>query len=377
MASESRLPVVIFAAIVAIITVPFVVDWVRERRRPVLVEARIVTATSSDPVYRSGRRDVPPGHQVEIALALRLERWGRDDQWISPAADLEIDGASTPHLQTIVWPDDDRVLRVFWFSVESTILGGSLTEENAGDRLRYRTFLAPEMGRAMHAERLPELHNDDYIGQNAGQSAEEMGTYRVYARVEVVEEADDIAPLQTATTLEVERMLESTFPSIVKGGDLGENIDPAAGELFRLPGFEPEAEPPEAWNTVTEAAFQRTFTQLVSDRVVVSSWTLAATAAGGHPDVDPVLLEDLGQITIADEIVRRNRRPLEWGSGVIAGDLLSEGNHWMVLLGDNGNGVLDTSDAVLHSWGRPAERTTLFAAIDSDTDHLEFRRMVR
>ena len=161
------------------------------------------------------------------------------------------------------------------------------------------------------------------------------------------------------------------------GGDLGENIDPAAGELFRLPGFEPEGETFEAWNMVTEAAFKLSFTELVADRVVISSWTLAATAAGGKPDVDPSLLEDLGRIVINDEIVRRNRRPLEWGSGVIAGDLLLDGNHWLVLLGDNGDGVLDPSDAVLHSWGRPAERTTLFAAIDSDTEHLELRRMVR
>lgn len=367
----------IFFAIVAIIAVPFVVDRVRERRRPVLAEARIVTATSSDPVYRSGRREVPPGEQVEVALALRLERWGQKDQWLSPVADLEIDGAATPHLQTSVWTENDRLLRVFWFSVECANLGGALTAETAGDRLRYRTFLAPEMGRALQADGLPEVHNDDHIGQNGGRPVKEFGTYRIYARVEVVEEADEIAALQTVATTGVDRILEPEFPAVLKQADLGHNVNPAAAELFRLPGFEPKGDGPAARDAVTEAAFQRTFNELVSDRVVVSSWTFAATAAGGTADLDRALLEDLGWIRIDDTITRASRRPLEWGSDVAAGDLLADGEHWLILLADNGDGVLDLSDAVLHSWGRPPEQTTLYAAIGSETESLEHRRLAR
>ncbi len=377
MASESRLPFAIFAAIVVIVAIPFVIDEVRDRRRPVLAEVRIVTATSSDPVYRDGRRLVPPGDRVEIALALRVQRWGGEDSWISPAPRLELEGAPTPHLQSSVWPDDSRTLRVFWFSVECQNLGGMLAPETVEERLGYRTFLAPEMGRALQAQRLPESHNDDHIGETGSVSEESPGTVRLYARVEVVEGAGDVRPLQAQATSGVERFLDPAFPTILLAADLGDTIEASAGELFRLPGFEPQGETPAERNTVPVQALGKTFSQLVADRIVVSSWTLAASAVSGQPDLDPSRLEELGVVKIDDGRVSSGRRPLQWGSDVEPGDLLTDGDHWMVLLGDNGDGVLDPSDGVLHSWGRPAVRTTLLSAVLSDSASLEHRRLRR
>jgi hypothetical protein len=37
-----------------------------------------------------------------------------------------------------------------------------------------------------------------------------------------------------------------------------------------------------------------------------------------------------------------------------------------VLLADDGNGELDPADTVLHCWGRPPERTTLFASLEAE-----------
>jgi len=377
MASESRLPFVIFAAIVVVIAIPFVVDEIQDRRRPVLMEARIVTATNSDPTYRDGRRLVTPGDQVEIAIALRVQRWGSGEFWISPAPRLEIEGAATPHLQSSVWPDDSRVLRVFWFSVECQNLGGMLTAETVDERLRYRTFLAPEMGRALQAQGLPESHNDDHIGETGDGSPEGPGTIRLYARVEVVEDGGDVRPLQAQATIDAERFLDPTFPTILIEADLGDNIEPSAGELFRLPGFEPQGETPAERNAVPEQALGKTFSQLVADRMVVSSWTLAASAVSGEPDLDPSRLEELGVVEIDGDRVSGGRRPLLWGKDVISGDLLVDGDHWMILLGDNGDGALDPSDAVLHSWGRPPVRTTLFTAVLSDSASLQHRRLTR
>lgn len=375
MASESRLPLTIFAVIVLIIAIPFVFDEIRDRRRPVLVEVRIVTATSSDPIYRDGRRLVPPGDQVEIALALRVQRWGSEDSWISPAPRLELEGAPTPHVQSSAWPDGSRTLRVFWFSVECQNLGGMLTAETVDERLRYRTFLAPEMGRALQAQGLPESHNDDHIGEPGGVSPEGPGTVRLYARVEVAEDAGDIRPLQAQATIDAGQFLDPTFPTILIEADLGDTIEPSAGELFRLPGFEPQGETAAERNAVPEPALGKSFSQLVADRIVVSSWTLAASAVSGEPDLDPSRLEDLGVVKIDDGRVRSGRRPLLWGQEVFPGDLLADGNHWMVLLGDNGDGALDPTDAVLHSWGRPPVRTTLFSAVLSDSASLEHRRL--
>lgn len=373
--SESRLPIVIFTAIVAVIAIPFVINGIRERRRPVLAEARIVTATSSDPVYREGRRRVAPGDRVDVALALRIQRPGGADEWLSPAARLELDGTEVPHLQTSQWPDHDRSLRVFWFSVECSNLGGPLTAETAAERLRYRTFLAPEMGRLLYAQALPETHNDDHIGQTGIGPPGGVGTIRLYARVEVVEEADAVGSLQSVATIGVEQFLDPGFPTLLVAADFGERIDPSASELFRLPGFEPQGATPDTRDAVTIDAFGKSFAGLVADRIAVSSWTLAASAASGRADLDPAVLDNLGEITIDDGRIRTGRRPLVWGDDVFPGDLLAEGDHWFVLLTDNGDGVLDPSDSVLHTWGRPPERTTLFAAGGVDGTRFAHRRM--
>jgi hypothetical protein len=376
MASDWKLPTAIFAILVAVISLPFLIEHQQERRRPVLAEARVVIATSSDPVFREGPRHLAPGETAEAALALRITRRGRDDQWLAPVGELVIDGEEVSHLETTSWPDDGRVVRVFWFSIESTNLGGRLTAENAEDRLRYRTYLAPEMGRDLRATRMPETHNDDYIGQPAV-APEGTGTIRLYARVEVVENADEVRSLQSVTTFDVSHMLAPDYPAVYRAAGFPEPIRETAGELFRLPGFEPQDDPPGSWNEITVTAFGRQFTKLVSERMVVSSWTLAAVAVSGAPDLDPTRLSPLGELAIPDEgRVLRKGRPLAWKHDIGPGDLLTHGAHWIVLLEDDGNGILDTADTVLHCWGRPPEKTTLFASLDPAVSSVELRRYV-
>jgi hypothetical protein len=374
MSSDSRLLVIVFGVLVAAIASPFVIRHLRESRRPVLVEVKIVTGTRTDPVFRDGRRRVAPGDDVEVALALRLGRPGRADQWLSPAPELAIDGEMVPHIQSADWPDPDRTVRVFWFTVESSYLGGVLTAENAAERLRFRTFLAPEMGRTLRALRLPEIHNDDHLGEVSSTTPPGSGTSRLYARAELVEADDDVSPLQAVTSLELEHVLEPGYPAVFRSADLGENVHAGAGELFGVPGFEPEGESPRARNEVTLPAFGMSFSDLVEQRIVVSSRTLAAVAATGRADADPLSFDDLGDLAIGDDLVSGGGRPLTWGADVAPGDLLADGEHWLVLLGDNGNGVLDLSDPVLHSWRRPPERTTLLGALGPDTTRVDHSR---
>ncbi len=373
MASDWKLPGAIFAILAAVIALPFLIGHQQERRRPVLSEARIVTATTNDPVFREGPRHTAPGETVEAALAIRITRQGRDDQWLAPVGELVIDGVGVAHLEMASWPDEDRVIRVFWFSIESTNLGGRLTAENAGKRLSYRTFLAPELGRGLRAARMPDTHNDDHIGRPVV-APEGAGTVRLYARVEVVEKAEKVRPLQSVTTLDVSHVFEPGFPALFRAATLAESVHHTTGELFRLPGFEPEESSLGSWNDVTVAAFDRQFTELVSERIVISSWTLAAVAVSGTPDLDPTRLSPLGELSIPDDGVLRRGRSLVWKKDVSSGDLLVHGNHWFVLLGDDGNGVLDTADTILHSWGRPPERTTLFAALDPAVTSVDLLR---
>ena len=367
MAAESKLPIAIFSALVALIAIPFLVDYIREIRRPVLMEARVVTATASDPVFREGRRHVQAGETVEAAVALRFGRRGKSGRWLAPVERLAIEGIESGHENSETWPETGRAVRVFWFSVESTNLGGSLNAENAGDRLTYRTFFAPEMGRSLRAERLPETHNDDHIGQQSTTAPDGAGTVRLYARVEVVETDSDLRPLQVMTTSGIESILETDFSVVFRSADFGEAISSSVGELFGLPGFEPRSES-GAWNEVTISAFQMSFTDLVSERIVVSSRTLAAVAVSGKPFVDASSFSLLGELVVGtDYVVKTGQmlRKLQWGIDVLPGDLLVDGDHWWVLLGDEGNGELDPADHVLHCWGRPPEQTTLFASLDT------------
>ncbi|MBD3851717.1 MAG: hypothetical protein IFK93_10480 [Acidobacteria bacterium] len=376
MASESKLPIAIFTALVALIAIPFLVSYVREIRRPVLMEARVVTATASDPIFREGRRHVQAGEAVEAAVALRFGRRGRPGQWLAPVERLAINGTDSGHQNAETWPEAGRAVRVFWFSVESTNLGGTLTAETAGDRLRYRTFLAPEMGRRMRAERLPETHNDDHIGQQATTTPDGAGTVRLYARVEVVETDSDLRPLQAVTTTGIDAVLKPEFPAVFRHADFGQNINSSVGEFFGLPGFEPRSETGN-WNEVTIPAFQMSFIDLVSERLVVSSRTLAAIAVSGRPALDVESLTALGTLSITPEGVLRRGRNLRWENDVRPGDLLVDGDHWWVLLGDEGNGRLDPADAVLHCWGRPPERTTLDASLETEVVTAEHYRHER
>jgi len=376
MASDSKLPIAIFSGLVALIAIPLLVNYIREIRRPVLMEARVVTSTASDPVFREGRRQAQAGETVVVAVAVRFGRRGTPGQWLAPTERLAIDGSESGHQNAETWPETGRAVRVFWFSVESTNLGGSLNAENAGDRLRYRTFLAPEMGRSLRAKRLPETHNDDHIGEQSTTAPDGSGTLRLYARVEIVETDSDVRPLQAVTTTGIEAVLKREFPTVLRSADFGEAIDSSVGELFGLPGFEPRSET-SAWNEVTIPAFQMSFTDLVSERLVVSSRTLAAIAVSGGPDIDADALTALGALSVTPESVLRRGRILRWKSDVSPGDLLVDGDHWWVLLGDQGNGELDTADPVLHCWGRPPEQTTLFASLETEKATLEHLRYDR
>jgi hypothetical protein len=373
MASDSKLPLAIFSAIVIVIAIPFLVDSLRERNRPMLHEARIVTATPEDPVFREGWRRVSPTESVDTVLALRIGRRGLEGRWFAPVDRLVIDGREVEHEKTDSWPENGRTIRVFWFSVESNNLGGSLGADNAGERLSYRTFLAPEMGRGLRADRLPDTHNDDHIGSRSQTAPEGAGTMRLYARVEVVESDKDVRPIQVATSRGVESVLDPGFPTVARTADLGEAIDQSTGELFRLPGFEPQSETGD-WNDVTSEAFGVSFTELVERRFLVSSSTLAAVAVSGRPVIGESSLAALGELTITPDRVFRRGRSLKWGHDVMPADLLRDKDHWWVLLGDDGNGELDPADPVLHCWGRPPERTTLWASFETESATVEHLR---
>ncbi len=368
---DTRLAVVIFAVLTALVVLPLALHQIRGLLRPRIVEARVVTASGHDPVFRDGPRHVPAGDHVEVAVALRVEQLGRQPRWLAPTSRLELDGVPVEAVATDAWPERDRSLRVFWFTVECINVGGDITSENAGGRLRYRTFLAPEMGRSLLAAAYPEPHNDDHLGLPRERAPSDAGTMRFYARVEVVDPEHDLRPLQAAATLGVNGIPDPAFPAVHRGTRLPDGVHGAVGELFLLPGFEPLTEPPEDPNEVTRAALGLGIDELAERRLMVSSSTFAAVAATGSPTLEGAAPAAQGPLRWKDGRVTRRERPLRWELDAAAGDLLRDGTHWTVLLADDGNGLVDGDDQVIHCWRSPPARTTLAAVLTEEGLSLE------
>ncbi len=377
MATDNRLPLVIFAVLVGLMVTPVAYHAVREQLRPRLIEVRVVTASDNDPVFRDGPRSVPAGHRVEIAVALRLERLARESIWLSPAPQLAIDGHEVDHVQSAVWPDRTQSVRVFWFTVECTNVGGELASDKAAKKLQYRSFLAPEMGRDLLAASYPEAHNDDHLGPAPNTVPIDAGTLRFYTRVEVFDPNRDAQPLQAASSLGVERLLDAGFPAVHRAALVPEGVNPAVGELFLLPGFEPEGGTVDAREEVTRAAFGMGFSELVTRRLVASSSTFAATALSGTARIDAARVTSAGTIKWNGDDLRREGMQLLWRRHVLPGDAVRDGDHWVVILADDGNGVLDSPDSVIHCWRRSPGKTTLGGALPDPPVDLELLRRAR
>ncbi|PWB69681.1 MAG: hypothetical protein C3F15_14750 [Holophagae bacterium] len=359
MDSERWLPVSIFAGLVLLIAAPFVVRGVRDALRPELVEVRIVTATEADPVFREGARRLAPGELPRIAVALRLrDLWGRQ-RWLAPADRVELDGMPVDHLVGDVWPERDRQVRVFWFTVECSNVGGVVTAERAARLLRYRSFLASEMGRGLRAAALPEPHNDDSLGPQPHNLPVDAGTLRLYARVEVFDPKKDVRALQSASTAGAESILDPDFPAIHRAARLADGLHPEVGELFNLSGWEVEPDDEGARDAVAAAAFGLRFAVAVERRLAVSSATFAAVATTGKPDFPAGAPAVDMAVDLADGTASGNGKALRWGEDVRPGDVLIDGSHHTVLVADDGDGILSAADTVVHCWRRPPAATAL------------------
>ncbi len=352
------------ATLVVLVPLAIVVAWNwRERGRPVLREVRVVTASDSDPTFRDGARHLDPGEGYRLAVALKVEQRGKGTFWLSPARDLVLDGRPVEHEVADRWPESDRVLRVFWSTIECSYLGGELRSANAKERLVWRTFLAPELGRGMTADGTFEAHNDDFLGQLPPPPDPPPGTLRFYARVEVAEESSSLKALQAASSLGPAELWNPSLPVVSRALRAPEGIDPSVGELFLLPGFEVCPDDPGARAAILGAA-GHPLAELTASRLATTSWLLAAVAVSGSPELDRASLEPLGKLRLNGPLLESRGRTLSWGGDVRPGDLLELDRHWMVLHADDGDGHLSAGDLVLHCWGRPPVVVPMLDALD-------------
>ncbi len=346
--TEWKLLAIIFGILVVLIAIPLLRWRHHESRRPILAEVRVIAATEADPVFREGVRIVGPEEEVFLAVALRLEYPASGSRWLAPVDRLELDGALVDHIEADSWPETDRTARTFWFTLESPFLGGTLDAENAQSKLAVRPFLAPELGHALLANGEPESHADDGINLGDTLVPVKAGTYRLYARVEVVANDGSSRPLFAATSVGVDQFDDPAMVRISRGlAGAFPLIGPAAGHLFRLPGFEGSA----GWDP----------TDACRRLIATSSETFASMALTGRCEGDSPAFDALGRIEVLDSGVTST---LRWQIDVLPGDVVRQGDHWLVLISDDGDGILNGPDLVVHSWHRPPAKLPLADALD-------------
>lgn len=366
MSRDSLRPWLVAAAIVGAVGALFLMQHAREALRPVLLDVRVVTATEADPVYRDGIRRLAPGEGYTAAVALRIRQAGSGTFWMAPVNRLALDDRDTPHRVLPAWPEKDRVARVLWMTLECTHLGGELTPGEESDLLEYRTFLAGEMGRDLLATTEPEPHNDDFLAPEDQPRTGGPGTFRLVARVEIVSDTSDLAPLQAVVSPGPGDPTGPLVATVMRSWDVPQPVHPEAGELFNLPGFEPPPGDP--------AGAAARLAGLAGRRLAVSSAAFAGTALTGDPGADLEALPVALDLRLQGGRFLARGRPVRWGKNVDAGDLLEEKGHWLVLLADDGDGVLDLDDEAAHAWGRPPARGTLAGLLEPGPVLMHLRR---
>jgi len=90
--------------------------------------------------------------------------------------------------------------------------------------------------------------------------------------------------------------------------------------------------------------------------------------------MDPENLERLGRIDFGEKGPLRAGRPLRWGEDLQPGDLLEDRGQYIVLLADDGDGILGLADRVVVCWRRPPVMTTLDQATRDDAVGAEILR---
>jgi hypothetical protein len=369
MSRDVRLPLIIAVCLILLVLLYLMISERQESGRPQLREVRIVSATAADPVFRDGARHVGPEDEVVLAVVMRIEE-RRRSYWLAPVDEVVLDSLVIEHQVADAWPEKDRYARVFWFTLEHPYLNGRLGPESDDSALAYRSFLVPEMGRGLHTLAVTDAKNDSFLGRPDEVREIPGGTLRFYVRIEIASTSHRVKPLQAATSLDQQQLLNPAMPVIYRSAELPAPFHPVVGELVHLPEFSAEGdddqEPPPA--------VKQRLLKLVEQRIVVTSDAFAAMAVSGQLQLPAAQVRRLGTVSLDDGRLRRDQKHLQWHRDVEAGDLLRTGNHWLVLSRDDGDGLLDEDDEILHCWREPAVVSPLSKALTDEETSFELLR---
>jgi hypothetical protein len=364
MSEERRTLLIVLAVLVGAVVA--VILWWHHRTTlmPHLVGVAVVTRAPGETVATDRVRLVPPGSKVEAAAVVTFRRGAQPLERLCAFDEVEVGGQRLSVSPPSAWPVSGGFLRAHWFTVEPSIFGAmDVTAAQAEGTLAYKDFLAPEMGRALRSPVTLEAHNDDFLATPLAGNLLGAGPIRLKVWVGAYPQETDIIARESVSSPGAEDIFNGTVAGVVVGIPVPAGVDPGVARFLRLGCFTflstvwPDGGPD--WPLPLPPA------AMVRRGLLVTPRTLAAGALG---DV-------LGNPWIADiEVVARgpdwaaagSSSPLRWETDVSAGDSLRVGERYIVLLEDDGDGVLSLGDRVMFAWEQPARIGPLAAAIPAD-----------
>ncbi len=240
--------------------------------------------------------------------------------------------------------------------------------------MAYKDFLAMEMGRKVTATVSLEAHDDDFLGKPAPGNELGGGVVRLKVRVGAYKQESDLVSSQALSSPGAADVLTGKVPGIIVGVPFPPGIDPGIARFLRLacftfaPGVWPDGG--AAW------PFPLSPARMVAGGYIVTPESLAAGAVGDpltEPWAKPVPVVSDGTAWRASS----GGAPLRWGTAVAAGDALRAEGRYLVLVKDDGDGLLSLGDTVLFAWQEPAQTAPLGVAFPADVERADLLRVRR
>ena len=294
-------------------------------------------------------RVFPADSRVEAGAVVAFRRGEGPTRWISPFPQVVSQGERLEVSPLDRWPDVGGALRATWYTVEPSLFGwDEVTAADAGSRLEYRDFLAEEMGSGLRAEIPWKSSNAGFLSAPLAGHQVSGGTLRFRVRVGAYERPLDLLPRDAVSSPGAADVFTALVPAATRAVPLPEGVHPDLSRVFRLGCFSfAEGVWPgggEGWPLpLSPLEMSRRF-------LITTPESLALLAAGGSVDQDPWVERVPVSVHGTLWLTGVPQRPLRWGEDLLPGDSLRVGRRYLVLIGDDGDGVLSLADQVALGW---------------------------
>lgn len=373
MDSETRRTLVVFFTLAAVVAA--VAAWwtAREAQAPRLVGVEVVYASGEGGEASDQPAPVSADARVTAYALVTFRRGERGaPRYLCGHDKVRVNGARLEVEPPAAWPASGGVLRALWMTVEPDLPGWPEVGPADAQRLAYKEFLAPDLGRNLLTEVDWRAYSDAFLARPLPGVGLRAGPYRLKVRVAAYATEHDIVPVQWTSSPGAEDVLAGNVPLVTRDVVLAGLDGRRAAPFFRLSCFTFAAnvwpDGGQGWSLALTPA------ELVAKRLIVTPASFAAGVASGDP-LNAPWRSPQRVVASGDRFVDSSGEPLAWGREVGTGDALRRGPGYFVLLHDDGDGVLSLRDAVVFAWMQPGYSAPLGIALGSVATELELLRL--